>query len=102
MEKLYSRGEYKPLVFDEYVSIVADVLELLPPQMVIQRLTGDCPRDMLVAPTWTLDKQRVLTAITAELRRRDSWQGGTNYELRVTNYELKKIRNLTMSHFPVA
>ncbi len=90
LEQMYLHGEYEPLAFDEYVSIVADVLELLPPQMVIQRLTGDCPRDMLVAPRWTLDKQRVLTEITSELRRRDSWQGGTNYELRVTNYELKR------------
>jgi radical SAM superfamily enzyme len=43
--------------------------------MVIQRLTGDCPRDLLVAPKWTLDKQRVLGGITEELKRRDSWQG---------------------------
>ena len=75
LEQMYQRGDYKPLTFEEYVSIVSDFLELLPPDMVIQRLTGDCPRDILVAPTWTLDKQRVLAKITEELKRRGSWQG---------------------------
>jgi radical SAM protein (TIGR01212 family) len=75
LEQMYQRGDYKPLTFEEYVSITADFLELLPPDMVIQRLSGDCPRDILVVPKWTLEKQRVLTGITDELKRRDSWQG---------------------------
>jgi radical SAM protein (TIGR01212 family) len=76
LEQMYNRGDYEPLTFEEYVAIAADFLELLPPDMVIQRLTGDCPQDILVAPKWTLDKQRVLLGITKELKRRDSWQGG--------------------------
>jgi radical SAM superfamily enzyme len=72
---MYKTGDYEPLTFEQYVSIASDFLELLPPDMVIQRLTGDCPRDILVAPKWTLDKQRVLTRITEELKRRNSWQG---------------------------
>lgn len=75
LEQMYKKGDYEPLTFEQYVSIASDFLELLPPDMVIQRLTGDCPRDILVAPKWTLDKQRVLTGITEELKRRDSWQG---------------------------
>ncbi|MBM3240919.1 TIGR01212 family radical SAM protein, partial [Candidatus Poribacteria bacterium] len=75
LEQMYKRGEYKPLTLEQYVSMAADFLELLPPDMVIQRLTGDCPGDILVAPKWTLDKQRVLMGITEELKRRDSWQG---------------------------
>jgi radical SAM protein (TIGR01212 family) len=75
LEQMYKTGDYEPLTFEQYVSIASDFLELLPPDMVIQRLTGDCPRDILVAPKWTLDKQRVLTRITEELKRRNSWQG---------------------------
>ncbi|HIE30015.1 TPA: TIGR01212 family radical SAM protein [Candidatus Poribacteria bacterium] len=75
LEQMYKSGDYEPLTFEEYVSIASDFLELLPPNMVIQRLTGDCPGDILVAPEWTLDKQRILTGITEELKRRDSWQG---------------------------
>jgi radical SAM protein (TIGR01212 family) len=75
LEQMYKRGDYEALTFEDYISIVSDFLELLPPDMVIQRLTGDCPRDILVAPKWTLDKQKVLAGITAELKRRNSWQG---------------------------
>ena len=75
LEQMYRIGEYEPLTFEEYVSIASDFLELLPPDMVIQRLTGDCPKDILISPKWTLDKQRVLTGITKELKRRNSWQG---------------------------
>lgn len=58
-----------------YARWVADFLELLPPQMVIQRLTGDAPAPLLLAPTWSIRKWEVLMAIEGELRRRDSWQG---------------------------
>jgi radical SAM protein (TIGR01212 family) len=75
LEQMYQKGDYEPLTFEQYVSIASNFLELLPPDMVIQRLTGDCPGDILVAPKWTLDKQRVLMGITEELKHRDSWQG---------------------------
>ena len=60
---------------DQYVSYVADFLEELPPDCVIDRLSADAPPEYLVAPTWCLDKSAVRTAIEAELRRRDTWQG---------------------------
>jgi radical SAM protein (TIGR01212 family) len=60
---------------DEYVSLVCDFLERLPPTMVIHRLSGEAPPDFLVGPAWTLDKPALLRAIDAELARRDSWQG---------------------------
>lgn len=60
---------------DEYVSLVCDFLERLPPTMVIHRLTGEAPPDFLLGPAWCLDKPALLRAIDAELERRDSWQG---------------------------
>jgi radical SAM superfamily enzyme len=60
---------------EEYVRLVVDFIELLPPETIIQRLTGDGPRDMLLAPAWSLNKWEVLNAIDAELENRDSWQG---------------------------
>ncbi len=60
---------------DEYVRLVCDFLELLPPRMVVHRLNGDAPPDYLVAPLWCLKKPCLLEAIRAELERRDSWQG---------------------------
>jgi radical SAM protein (TIGR01212 family) len=75
MEKMYHAGEVRMLERDEYVQLVCDFLELLPPRMVIHRLSGDAPPDYLVAPLWCLEKPRLLEAIRAELKRRDSWQG---------------------------
>ncbi|HBW38210.1 TIGR01212 family radical SAM protein [Desulfosporosinus sp. BICA1-9] len=60
---------------EEYVALVADILEILPPEMVIHRLTGDGPPDDLIGPLWSRKKWEVLNAIDAELERRDSWQG---------------------------
>lgn len=75
MERQYRRGEIPLLSREEYVGLVCDVLELLPPSMVIQRMHADAPADVLVAPDWCLDKSGVLNDIRQELIRRDTWQG---------------------------
>ena len=53
---------------------MVDQLEVLPPDTVIARLTGDGPRQSLIGPLWSLHKRQVLNAIDQELARRDSWQ----------------------------
>ena len=75
LAEMYERGEIRLMERDEYVQVVCDFLERLPPGMVIQRLSGDAPPDYLVAPLWCLDKPALLDAIRAELDRRDTWQG---------------------------
>lgn len=73
--EMYRRGEVGVLERDAYVSLVADVVERLPPSTLIHRLTGDGPRQALLAPLWSLAKWEVLNAIDAELARRGSVQG---------------------------
>jgi radical SAM protein (TIGR01212 family) len=75
LEAMYERGEVPMLERDEYVGLVCDFLERLPPHLVIHRLSGDAPPDYLVAPAWCLDKAGLLAAIDAELIRRDGRQG---------------------------
>ena len=75
MEKLYLEGTYRCLEQEEYVNLVCDFLELLPPNMVIQRLTGDPHPEELVAPEWSLKKNETLLRIKQVLADRDSWQG---------------------------
>ncbi|MCI0514854.1 TIGR01212 family radical SAM protein [candidate division KSB1 bacterium] len=72
---LFQSGKVPLLDFDAYISLGCDFLELLPPEMSIQRLTADAPREILIAPAWCQNKMAVLNAIDAELLRRDSWQG---------------------------
>lgn len=75
LEKMHAAGDVRMLERDEYVSILCDFLERMPPTMVMHRLSGDAPPDYLIAPRWCLDKPALLRAIAAELERRDSWQG---------------------------
>jgi len=75
LEKLYEQGAFHLLTRDEYVRLVVAQLELLPPDVVIHRLTGDAPKELLVAPEWILKKFVVLNEIDKLMRKKDTWQG---------------------------
>lgn len=72
---IFQQEPFDLMTKEEYVSLVVDILEILPPEVVIHRLTGDGPPDDLIGPLWSRKKWEVLNAIDAELERRDSWQG---------------------------
>ena len=72
---MYERGEFPAMELDEYVSLICDQLEMIPSDVIIQRLTGDGAKDDLIAPLWSLKKFCVLNEIDKEMRRRDSFQG---------------------------
>lgn len=72
---LYLDDKINVLAMDEYVELVVDVMERLHPETLIHRLTGDGPRDQLLAPLWSLNKWEVLNAIDAEFARRGTLQG---------------------------
>ena len=72
---IYAEHKIEMLEMDEYVEPVVDVVELLPRATLIHRLTGDGPRDQLLAPLWSLNKWEVLNAIDAEFARRGSQPG---------------------------
>jgi radical SAM protein (TIGR01212 family) len=75
LETIFTAGRYRCLEQDEYVDRVCDVIERIPPQVVIQRLTGDPHKHELVAPLWALEKVRTLELIQQRLEVRDTWQG---------------------------
>ncbi len=71
----YLAGTAPVLGLEEYVDIIIRQLEVLPPETVIQRLTGDGARDSLLAPLWSLKKFVVLNEIDKEMVRRNTYQG---------------------------
>jgi radical SAM protein (TIGR01212 family) len=75
LENLYRQGNYRCLAQREFVDLVCDFLEHLPPDMVIQRLTGDPHPGELVAPQWAPKKSQTLQMIKGRLAARDTWQG---------------------------
>jgi radical SAM protein (TIGR01212 family) len=68
-------GEVELMARDEYVKTLVDFVERLPPQMVVDRVSGEAPPQYFVGPSWCLDKPAVLNAIRAEFQRRNTWQG---------------------------
>jgi radical SAM protein (TIGR01212 family) len=75
IEKLYKSKKLHVLTKEEYIDIVIDQLELLRPEIVIHRITGDPKLDDLVEPDWLVKKFCVLNDIDKEMVRRDSYQG---------------------------
>ena len=75
LEKIYRRGAFTLLARDAYVPLLVDFLELLRPEIVIHRLTGETYRALTVAPDWSTNKIGMVTEIQRELERRDTWQG---------------------------
>lgn len=60
---------------EEYIDVLLDCLEQLPPDLVIHRITGDGPKKLLLAPMWSAGKKNVMNTIHREMKQRDSWQG---------------------------
>jgi radical SAM protein (TIGR01212 family) len=75
LHRLHDQGDYACLSREAYVDIVCDFLALLPPHVIIHRLTGDPHREEFVAPRWALEKQVNLQMIRETLRARGIWQG---------------------------
>jgi hypothetical protein len=70
-----ARGEVRLLELEEYIQLLADFLERLPPSMVIERISGDAPPKDLIAPHWVLDKGTIKQRLIEVLTERDSYQG---------------------------
>jgi hypothetical protein len=68
-------GEVTLMERDAYVHTLVDFLELAPPEVIVERISGDAPPDYFVGPAWCLDKPGVRLAIQGEFDRRDTWQG---------------------------
>lgn len=75
MEKLYESNELKFLSQEEYLDIICSAISITPPNVVIHRLTGDAPRNLLIGPKWSLKKWEILNSIDRELEKRNIYQG---------------------------
>lgn len=69
------RGEVTLMERDDYIRTLVDILEILPPNIIVERISGDAPSNYFLGPDWSLDKPGIRQALEDELARRDSWQG---------------------------
>lgn len=77
MMKQYDKGLLEFMTKEQYIQLVCDQLEQLPPEMIVHRITGDGPIDLMVGPMWSVNKWEVLNEIDAELERRGTVQGAS-------------------------
>lgn len=71
----YLAGKFSVLSQEAYVDLVISCLEHLSPDIVVHRITGDGPRDLLIAPLWSSAKRTVLNEIHHQMKERNTWQG---------------------------
>ena len=75
LAEMYEMNEIKLLEKNEYIDIIVKQLEILPPETVIERITGDGDKSKLIAPMWSANKIAVLGGIDKRLAELDTWQG---------------------------
>jgi len=73
--KVYDQGKLTFLEKEEYINLICDAIALLPTNIVIHRLTGDAPRNLIIGPMWSLKKWEILNAIEEKLEKDDLYQG---------------------------
>lgn len=75
LASLYRKGAFSVLTKEEYLSLTARCLSILSPRIVVHRLTGDGPRDTLIAPRWSCRKRDVLNSLHRLMKEKELWQG---------------------------
>ena len=75
LEELYNAEKYIPLTLEEYLAGCAYVLTHINPNIIIHRVSGDAPKDLLVAPSWNLHKKWIMNGLDKLLREKNLYQG---------------------------
>lgn len=71
----FAEHRFEVLTLEQYLDYVTSALSILPPDMVIHRVTGDGPKDILIAPAWSQNKRHVLNSLHRKMREENIWQG---------------------------
>ena len=75
LAQMYYDGKYTPLELDDYLNSVVYILTHISPNIVIHRISGDAPKDLLIAPEWNMHKKWVLNGLNKLLKEENLWQG---------------------------
>lgn len=75
LEDMYSKNEYKPIELEDYLDSLTYIVSHLKPDIVIHRISGDAPKDLLVAPDWNTHKKWILNGLEKRLKENNLWQG---------------------------
>lgn len=80
LEELYNEGKVRLLELEEYAGLVVECLEMLPKTTIIHRLSGDAPKQFIVAPKWGANKFIIMDKITEILKAKNTFQGANSID----------------------
>ena len=75
LAKMYENGEYTPLTYEQYMDCLCYIITHLNPNIVIHRISGDAPKELLIAPSWDIHKKWVMNGLFKRMNAEDLWQG---------------------------
>ena len=75
LAQMYECGKYQPITLEQYLHDVAYILTHISPNLVIHRISGDAPKNLLIAPKWNCHKKWVLNGLDKLMKKQDLWQG---------------------------
>ena len=75
LAKMYEEKKYTPIKFEDYMDNLIYIVTHLNPNFIIHRISGDAPKDILIAPSWNIHKKWVLNELEKRLKENDLWQG---------------------------
>lgn len=75
LASMYYNKEYEPITLDYYLDALTYVITHVRPDLIIHRISGDAPKDLLVAPKWNLHKKWILNGFAKRLKDENLWQG---------------------------
>lgn len=75
LAELYKKGEYEPISLDFYLEMASYILTHISPNMIIHKISGDAPKELLLAPEWNSHKKWIMNGLDKYLKEHDLWQG---------------------------
>lgn len=75
LAQLYRNGEYEPISLDFYLEMASYILTHINPNIIIHKISGDAPKELLLAPSWNLHKKWIMNGLDKYLKEHDLWQG---------------------------
>lgn len=75
LAEMYENGDYTPLTYDQYMYYLCYIITHLRPDIVIHRISGDAPKELLIAPSWDIHKKWVMNGLFKRMNNEDLWQG---------------------------
>lgn len=75
LAEMYQKEDYTPITLEEYLDSVCYILTNISPSVVIHRVSGDAPKDLLIAPNWNLHKKWILNGLDKKMKAENLWQG---------------------------